>query len=123
AFEGSRVGTAHVPPVSGVAVHGTEVARSSTASADEAGSGVGVGPCVTAIGGAVDLVRSAGAAAGTAAAIFIHAGEVHVARDQVAGDLHVANECSGDLSFVGPSIAIVSRIANEDIPAAREVAP
>src|SRR5437667_8456860 len=107
---GGRLAAAHVSPVTGhgAGVHTAEVAHCAAASADEGGPGVAVGPCVAAIGRAIDLVGSIGAAAGTAAiaAIFIHAREVHVARDQVAGDLHVANECSGDLSFVGPSIAV-----------------
>jgi hypothetical protein len=44
---------AHVPPVSGAAVHGTEVAHRSTARADEGGAGVGVSPCVTAVDGTI----------------------------------------------------------------------
>src|SRR6476660_3614906 len=102
--ESGRLTPAHVCPVSGAVVHGAEVARISTARAHEGGAGVGVVPCVTAIGGAVDLVGSVGAAAGTAAvaAVFVHRGDVHVSRDQVAGDLHVADEGRGDLSFVSP---------------------
>ena len=60
---GGGLAPAHVPPVSGAAVHGAEVAHISTASADEGGAGVGVRPCVTAVGGAVDLVGSSAAAA------------------------------------------------------------
>ena len=124
---GGRFAPAHVSPVTGhgARIHTAEVAHRTAASADERGTGIGIGPGITAIGGAVDLVIPVAAAAGTAttSAVFVHAGEVHVARNQVAGDLHVANECSGDLSFVGPGIAVVSGIANEDIPAAREVAP
>src|SRR6266540_2774924 len=117
AVEGSRLAPAHVPPVSGVAVHSTEVTRISTASADEAGAGVGVGPAIAAVGGAVDLVISIGSTAGSTAtaAIFVHAGEVYIARDQVTRDLHIPNERSGNLLLIGPSVTIVSRIANEEI--------
>jgi hypothetical protein len=57
------------------------------------------------------------------AAAFVHAGDVHVARNQVTGDLHVPDEgaAAGNLSLVGPSGTVVSGIANEDIPVASEV--
>jgi hypothetical protein len=110
AVESGWLTPAHVPPVSGAAVHGAEVAHRSTARADEVGAGVSVGPCVTAVGGAVDLVGSVGAAArsATVAAVFVHASDIHVARDQVTCDLDVADEGAavGNLSLVGPGVAV-----------------
>src|SRR5439155_17251104 len=116
---------AHVPPVSGAAVHGAEVACSSTASADEGRAGVSIRPGIAAIGGTIDLVISVGAAAGSTAtaAVFVHTGEVRVARDEVPGNLHVANERSRNLALVSPCVTVVSGIANENIPAASEVVP
>ena len=84
-----------MPPVSGAAVHSGEEARSATAGAREGGAGVGVGPGVAAVGGAVDLVGPVG----EAATHLVHAGDVYVACDLVAGDLDVADEGSGDLSL------------------------
>src|SRR5213596_809655 len=53
---------------------------------------------------------------GEAPASLVHAGDVHVARDQVAGDLDVADEgrAGGDLSRVGPGETVVSGVANEE---------
>ena len=44
------------------------------------------------------------------AAAFIHPGDVHVARGQVAGDLDVADKWSAarDLSRIGPGDTVVS---------------
>src|SRR5439155_23136740 len=112
AVERGRLTPAHVSPVSGVAVHGGEVARSATAGAIEGGAGVGVGPGVAAVGGPKDEVR----ARSEAPAAFVHAGDIHVARGQVAGDLDVADEwgAAGQLSRVGPGGAVVSGIADEE---------
>ena len=103
-----------------------EVAHRSTARADELGAGVSV-PCVTAVGGAVDLVGSVGAAArsATVAAVFVHASDIHVACDQVTGDLDVADEGAavGNLSLVGPGVAVISGVADKDIRVASEIVP
>jgi hypothetical protein len=125
---GSWLAPAHVPPVTepGAGVHGAEVAHRTTASANECGPGVGVGPCVTSVGGAVHLVISVSAAAGntTTATVFVHTGEVHVTRDQVTGNLHVANERSGNLSLVGPGQTVISGVADEKCaPTNIEVVP
>ena len=77
-----------MPPVSGTGVHRGEEARSAAPGAREGGTGVGVGPGVAAVGGAVDLVGPVG----EAATHLVHAGDVHGARDLVAGDLDVADE-------------------------------
>ena len=79
-----------------------EVAVRATARADEGGTGVGVGPGGTAIGGLVNDVGAVGAAARNAAiaAVFVHAGDIHVARGQVAGDLHVSDEAAWMLTCV-----------------------
>src|SRR5207245_2742491 len=76
------------------------------------GAGVGVGPSVAAVGGPKDEVR----ARSEAPAAFVHAGDVHVARGQVTGDLDVADErgAAGQLSRVGPSGTVVSGIADEE---------
>src|SRR5213076_737048 len=86
------------------------------ARADESGAGVGIGPGVTPVGGAVDLVVSIGAAAATTAvaAVFVHACDVQVPRDLVAGDLDVADKAGGHLSPVGPSQTVVSSEADEE---------
>ena len=101
--EGGRLTPAHVPPVSGAAVHGAEEARTAAARADEGGAGVGVGTSVAAVSRAIDLVVPVAAAAGTTAvtAVFVHAGDVHVARNLVAGDLNVADEGPAGLGRSG----------------------
>src|SRR5206468_9335838 len=108
--EGGRLTPAHVPPVSGATVHRAEEARVAAARADEAWPGVGVGPGIAAVGGAVDLVVSVGAAAATAAvaAVFVHACDVQVTGGSVASDLDVADEASGHLPLVGPGQSVVS---------------
>src|SRR5206468_794552 len=79
-------------------------------------AGVGIGPCVAAIGGAVYLVVSVGAAAATAAisGVFVHACDVQVAIGIIAGDLDVADKAGGHLSPVGPSQTVVSSEADEE---------
>ena len=108
--EGGRLTPAHVPPVSGAGVHRGEEARSATAGARERGARVGVGPGVAAVGGTVDLVGPVG----EAATHFVHAGDVHVARDLVAGDLDVADKGSAELSLVGPGETVVSGETDKD---------
>src|SRR2546429_4063309 len=75
-----------------------------------------MGPGIAAIGGAVDLVVSVGAAAATAAisGVFVHACDVQVAIGIIAGDLHVADKAGGHLSPVGPSQTVVSTVTDED---------
>ena len=95
---------------SGAAVHAGEIAQSGNARARESGPGVGVRPSVTAVGGVVDFVGPVGAAANSAVtAAFVHAGDVHVARHLVTGDLHVANEGSGDFYRGVPRCTVISR--------------
>ena len=64
----------------------------------------------------VDLKNDVGVVVWEAAAAFVHAGDVHVACGQVAGDLDVADEgnAGGDLSRVGPSGTVVSGEADEE---------
>src|SRR4029450_9126281 len=70
-------------------------------------------PPVTAVGGAVDFV---GPVEVTKATHLVHAGDVHIAGDRVAGDLDVADGgCAGiNLSPVGPSETVVSSVVDED---------
>ena len=70
-----------------------EKARSATAWTRKGWARVGVGPGVAAIGGPVDLVGPVG----EAATHFVHASDVDVAGDPVAGDLDVADEVGSDL--------------------------
>src|SRR5205823_10062493 len=77
-------------------------------------------------GGTIDFVGSVGAAAGSAtvAAVFVHASDIDVASGQVTRDLHVADEGAiGNLSLVGPGVAVISGVADEDIRAATEIVP
>src|SRR5205823_9362609 len=86
-----RLTPAHVPPAVG-AIHAHEVGIGGAVSASggsKGGAGVGVGPSVATVGRAEDFV---GTGAGQASASFVHAGDVQVARDFVARDLHVANK-------------------------------
>ena len=101
-----------MPPVSGVGVHGGEEARSAAPGAREGGTGVGVGPGVAAVGGAIDFVGPVG----EAATHFVHAGDVDVARDRVAGDLDVADE--GWVATVArwPSSSVVSGVGTKMAP-------
>ena len=115
---GSRLTPAHVSPVT-AAIHAAEVARSATAGTDEGGPGVGVGPSGAAVSGAIHQVGSGGPAAGKTAiaAVFVHAGDIHVARDLVAGDLDVADERStaAYVDWAAPSRTAVSGAHNEDV--------
>src|SRR4029077_4143289 len=113
--KGGRLAPALVSPVSGVGVHGGKEAGCAAPWARELRSGVGVGPGNAAIGGAVHLVGPIG----EPPIELVHAGDVHVARDLVAGDLHVADEvsASGNLNRTGPPHAVVSGANDEDAAA------
>ena len=74
-----------------------EEARCAASGARELRAGVGVGPGNAAVGGAVHLVGPIG----EAPIELVHAGDVHVARDLVAGDLHVADEVSASRNLSG----------------------
>ena len=113
--KGGRLTPALVSPVSGAGVHGGEEARCAASGARELRAGVGVGPGNAAIGGAVHLVGPIG----EAPIELVHAGDVHVARDLVAGDLHVADEvsASGNLYRTGPRHAAIRGANDEDAAA------
>src|SRR4029077_599553 len=113
--KGGRLAPALVSPVSGVGVHGGKEAGCAAPWARELRCGVGVGPGNAAIGGAVHLVGPIG----EPPIELVHAGDVHVARDLVAGDLHVADEVtdSGNLYRTGPRHAVVSGANDEDAAA------
>ena len=55
-----------------------------------------------------------------AAAAFVHPGDVHIARGQIAGDLDVADKWSaaGDLPRIGPGESVVSGVADKEGSAA-----
>src|SRR5439155_24953859 len=116
--DGGRLTPAHVPPVSGATVHRAQEALVAAARADEGWLGVGIAPGIAAVGGAVNLVVSVGAAAGSAAvaAVFVHACDVQVARDLVAGDLDVADEGGSDPYRSMPSSSVITGIGNAQSP-------
>ena len=118
--EGGRLTPAHVPPVSGAGVHRAEETRTAAARADEGRTGVRVGKSDTAVSRAKHDVSPVGPAAGTTAitAVFVHAGDVHVARNLVGGDLNVSDEDgpSGNREVHGrtPSDTVISRAHDRD---------
>src|SRR5438552_166028 len=105
---GGRLAPALVSPVAtAIRKHAGEVAL--LAAIDDARTrkwraGVGVGPCVAAVGGPVNLV---GVVVREASTAFVHRGDVHVTRDLVPGDLDVAEEASAELSLVSPGRSVV----------------
>src|SRR5207247_3380797 len=109
-----RLAPALVSPVrGGICEHAAEVGLNAAINAAggwEGGAGVGVGPGATAVGGPVNLV---GVVVWEAATAFIHPGDVHVARDFVAGDLDVADKGGGDL-VRGPRVPVVSGNPDEE---------
>ena len=118
--KGGRLTPALVSPVGGTAVHAGEKAGCGAAGAREYGAGVGIGPGVTAISRAIHFV---GPVAETATHL-VHAGDVHVARDFVAGDLDVADEGRGDAYRSVPRGAVVTRGGDKKSAAADvEVVP
>src|SRR5439155_21957168 len=88
----------------------------------EGGAGEGVGPSAAAISGPEHQV---GARPGSTPASFVHAGDVHVACNQVAGDLDIADEgAAGGQLVRGPSETVVSGDADEEGPSPNiEVVP
>src|SRR4029453_10608880 len=118
--ERGRLTPAHVPPVSGAVVHGAEEARTATARADEGRTGVGVGKSDTAVSRAIHDVSPVAPTAGTTAitTVFVHAGDVHVARNLVASDLNVSDEDgpSGnrEVHRRTPSDTVISRAHDRD---------
>src|SRR6202795_2557238 len=101
------------PEATAIGKHLGEVADSGDARPGKAGAVVGVGPGVAAVGGSEDEVD---VGVGEATAAFVHGGDVHVACGQVTGDLDITDEGSagGNLLHVGPSRAVVSRVAEEE---------
>src|SRR5262249_23096771 len=103
-----RLTPAFVTPVTtAIRKHDREVTDRANARTGEAGTRIGISPGVTAVGGPKDevdvVVRKTSAA-------FIHAGDVHVACREVAGNLDISDERGGDLALIRPSETVVSRI-------------
>src|SRR5439155_8632311 len=94
------------PVTTAVGKHACEVAYGRYTWSRKAGAGVGVTPGVAAVCGSEDEIRIV---VREATAAFIHPGDVHVARGQVAGDLDVADEWSAarELSRIGPCHPVV----------------
>jgi hypothetical protein len=110
--ERGRLAPAHVSPVSGAAVHGSEEAGRAAPGACEGGAGERIGPSDAAVGRAVDLVGPVS----EAPTHLVHRGDVDVARGQVADDLDVAKEVAGaHLDWAAPSETVVSRTDGEDV--------
>src|SRR5262245_1651609 len=86
----SNLSPALVPTVPGsmTRVHAGEVAVLSTTRTVEGGPGVGIGKSSATVCRAEDEVVTRPV---ERAAAFVHAGQVHVTSNQVAGDLHVAD--------------------------------
>ena len=127
---GGRFTPAHVSPVSRAGVHRAEVTRSCTASANKGGAGVGVGKSNSAVSGAVDHVSPGAPAAGKAAiaAVFVHAGHVHVAVELVDSDLDVSNKHGPGRNWKvhrrTPSDTVITRARHRDgRTSIREVVP
>src|SRR5262249_10177952 len=108
-----RFTPAHVPPVRWVGIHIGEVARIAAVPAYERGAGVGVGPGIATISGAKDFVGSVVVGAATH---LVHAGDVHVARDFVGGNLDVAGFAAvgRNLMRSRPSRAVISGEGGEE---------
>ena len=104
------------PVATAIGEHAGEVAHSGNAWAGEAGTAVGVGPGVAAVGRPEEKIR---VVMRKATATFVHACDVHIAGGKVAGNLDIADKwrAAGDLPRVGPSETIVSGITNEERPA------
>src|SRR5262249_29534554 len=110
----------------GTAVHRTEKARTAAARTHEGWARIGVSPGNAAVSRAENLVISDAAAARSTpvAAGFVHACDVQVARDLVAGDLHVADEGTCQTNPCTPGSTVVSRTRNLDRTTAHtEVVP
>ncbi len=116
AVEGGGLAPALMSPVAtAIGKHAGEVTHGGNARPRKGRAAVGIGPSVAAVGRPKEEI---GVVVGKAAATFIHAGDVNIACGKVAGNLDVADKRSaaGYLPRVGPSEAIVSRIANEERP-------
>src|SRR5207245_7630964 len=111
---GGRLAPAHVSPVS--AEHSSEVtvtAAKATARASKGGLGIGECPSRPAVGGAIHHVG----AVAEATAHFIHAGNVNVACNLIAGDLNVSDECGPPKRHVLrgiPSGTVITRKRDRD---------
>src|SRR5450432_2667454 len=104
------------PEATAIGKHAGEVADSDDARPGKGGAGVSVGPGGAAVGGPEDEVV---VVVGKATAVFVHAGDVDVARGQVTGDLDIADEGSAVAHCYrgAPSHTVVSRAANEEAAA------
>ena len=120
---GGRLTPSHVPPGVG-AIHAHEVGIGgaiSAAGGSEGGAVVGVGPSGAAVCGAIDFV---GTGAGQASVrSFVHAGNVNIARNLVAGDLDVADEGGCDLYRAVPGKPVITGVSDVDALAGSEVVP
>jgi hypothetical protein len=123
ATEGGRLTPTLVAPVAAaIGEHSGEVTDKSNARPGKDGTGVSVGPCVTAIGRSEDQVV---VVVEKATAAFIHASYINITRGEITRDLDVANKrCAcRNLSLVGPRRSVVSGEANENARAASKVVP
>ena len=124
AVVGRRFAPAFMSPVAAaIRKHACEVSNSSHARSGKARADVGVSPGVATVSGPKDKVD---VIVGEATTAFIHPGNVHVARNHIAGDLYIANEgrTACKLSCVGPGRPVVSGKANKQCATANiEIVP
>ena len=83
-----------------------------TAGARECGTCVGIGPGVTTVGGAENLIGPVA----ESATHLVHPCDVHIARNFAAGDLHVADEGRGEGYRTVPRGAVITRVGDKRAP-------
>jgi hypothetical protein len=104
-----------VPPVAtAIGKHDGEVTDKANARSRKDWARVGVSPSVATVAGLEDKVR---VVVGEATTAFVHPGDVHVACNEVTGDLHVTDEASLSAHHdrTVPSETVVSREGDEDV--------
>src|SRR5207247_7761749 len=124
AVEGGRLTVAHVSPVASeatadIGIHTDEVgvyAAIHPTGTVEVRARVGVGPSDAAVCGPEE--EDGTGANEPAVRPFVHAGNVHIACDQVARDLDVADErgAAAHIYRAAPSGTAVSGVGTEDVP-------
>ena len=102
-----------MPPVATIIrKHAGEVAHSRNTGSRKWSADIGIGPRVPAVAGAKNVI---GVVMRETSPAFVHPGDVYVACDRVAGDLHVSHEgtATGDL-VRSPGVTIVGGDSHEE---------
>jgi hypothetical protein len=111
---GGRLAPTFVSPIAAaIRKHAGKIPDSCDARSGKAGAVVGVDPTVATVGGPVEMVHII---VRKTASSFVHAGDVQVARNLVAGDLNVANKRPGVAhgSLVGPGNTVISGVPDHE---------